>query len=268
MHVPGTTALARILFALGMISLGLLALVYGDHGVAWYAIPAWVPWRPAVTYASGIILVGGGAGLLFTRTARLSLYILLPYLVIWLLLRVPTLAAAPLIEVNWQNAGELAVLVAGAWVLFATLPESSERPKLPFATGENGLRIARILFALSLVAFGLSHFVYLRQTAGLVPTWLPFRTGWAYLTGAGHSPPASASCSPFYPRLAATMEAAMLAVFTFVVWVPAILATPTSLDQWTEFLISWAITAGAWVVAESIAAKDSTTAAPGKAPIA
>ncbi len=258
---------ARVLFALGMVSLGILALVYGDLALVWYSVPAWVPWREGVAYASGIVMLGGGAGLLFKRTAPVSARILLPYLLIWLLLRVPALAAAPLTEVHWQNAGELAVLVAGGWILFARLAESREGSKLQFATGENGIRIARILFAVSLLAFGLSHFVYARQTAGLVPPWLPFRTGWAYLTGAGHLAAGIGVLLSIYPRLAATMEAAMLSVFTLLVWVPAVLAAPTSLPQWTEFLISWAITAGAWVVAESMTAKDSTKTGRIAAPI-
>jgi uncharacterized membrane protein len=251
---------ARILFALGIASLGILALVYGDLSMAWYSIPAWVPWREGVAYASGIILLGCSAGLLFKRSSGLSARILLPYLVMWLLLRVPALAAAPLTEVNWQNAGELAVLVAGGWVLFTKLAELRDGygSKLQRATGENGIRVTRILFAFALVAFGLSHFVYVRQTAGLVPAWLPFPTGWAYLTGAGHIAAAIGVLFSVYPRLAARMETAMLSVFTLVVWVPAVLAAPTSLPRWTEFLISWAITAGAWVVAESITAKDST----------
>jgi uncharacterized membrane protein len=259
--------LARILFALGMVSLGILALVYGDFGLVWYSVPAWVPWRQGFAYASGIIMLGGGAGLLFKRSASLSARILLPYLLIWLLLRVPALAAAPLTEVNWQNAGELAVLAAGGWVLFATLAEVREGSKLQFATGENGIRIARIVFAVSLPAFGLSHFVYAGQTTGLVPTWIPFRTGWAYLTGAGHIAAGIGVLFWIYPRLAATMEAAMLSVFTLLIWVPAVLAAPTSLPQWTEFVISSAITAGAWVVAESITARDSTKTGRTTAPI-
>lgn len=250
--------LARILFALGMVSLGILALVYSHLALTWYSVPKWVPWRGGLTYASGIILLSCGAGLLFKRTARLSACILLPYLVIWLLMRVPALATAPLTAVIWENAGEIAVLVAGALVLFARLAELREGSKLRFATGANGMRTARILFALSLLAFGVSHFAYVGQTAGLVPTWLPFRTGWAYLTGAAHLAAGIGVLFSVYPRLAATMEAAMLSVFTLLVWVPAILAAPTSMPTWTEILISLGVTAGAWVVAESIAAKDST----------
>lgn len=250
--------LARILFALGMVSLGILALVYGRLGLVWYSVPKWVPWPEGFTYASGILLLSGGAGLLFQRTARLSACLLLSYLALWLLMRVPALAAAPLTAVLWENAAEIAVLVAGAWVLVARLSESREGSKGRFATGATGLRTARILFALSLVAFGVSHFAYVGQTARLVPTWLPFPTGWAYLTGAAHLAAGLGVLGSIYPRLAATMEAAMLSVFTLLVWVPAILAAPTSLPTWTEIVISLGVTAGAWVVAESLAAQGST----------
>ena len=60
-----------------------------------------------------------------------------------------------------------------------------------------------------------------------------------------------------YPRLAATLEAGMLGVFTLLVWGPAILAAPTTRLPWTAFFISWAIAAAAWVVAASIPRKDS-----------
>ena len=246
---------AQILFALAMVGLGILAFVYNRLGLAWYSVPKWVPWRSAVTFASAIILLGGGIGLLFERTARLSACILLSYLIIWLLMRVPALASAPLTAVIWENAAEIATLAAGAWVLFGRLAEQTEGSALRFATGVNGMRVARILFALSLVAFGASHFAYIPQTAALVPAWLPFRTGWAYLTGAAHAAAGLGVLFSIYPRLAATMEAVMLSVFTVVVWIPAILAAPTSMLTWTEIAVSLGVTAGAWMMAESIPAK-------------
>src|SRR6202022_4897391 len=105
-------------------------------------------------------------------------------------------------------------------------------------------RIARILFALSLIPIGLSHLVYVKETANLVPAWLPFREGWAYLTGVGQIACGTGVLFSIYPLMAATAEAGMLILFTLLVWGPAILAAPKTRLPWTAFFISWAITAG------------------------
>jgi uncharacterized membrane protein len=247
---------ARILFSLGMVGLGILALTYGDFALQWQPVPEWVPWRKPLAYASGIIMLAGGVGLLSGRTAALSIRILFPYLLAWwLLLKVPNVVTAPQIEVNWLGCGEIAVLLAGGWVLFAQLAALREESPLRFAVGDNAFRNARLLFGVALLPIGLSHFVYATQTAALVPAWFPARIGWAYLTGAGHLAAGIGVLFSIYPRLAAAMEAGMLSVFTLVVWIPAVVAAPTTRLPWTAFVISWAITAGAWVVAASIGRK-------------
>jgi uncharacterized membrane protein len=134
--------------------------------------------------------------------------------------------------------------------------EWTEASKWRLATGPQGIRAARILFGLALIAFGVAHFAYVPQTAALVPAWLPFRTGWAYLTGAAHVAAGVGVLFSIYPWLAAMLEASMLSLFTVVVWVPAILAAPASMPTWTEIVVSLGVTAGAWVVAESLAAGD------------
>lgn len=247
-----------ISFAIGIIGLGILALVYGDFAEEWQTVVAWVPGRTALVYASGIVMLLGGIGLLLRRTTALAIRILFPFLLVGFLLQVPALAMAPLVEVNWESAAELAVLLCAGWVLFATRSGLGERSPLAFATGENGMDIARILFGLSLLPIGLSHFVYLEHTADLVPAWLPYRTGWVYLTGAAHIAAGLGVLFSVVPRLAAFMEAGMLCAFTLLVWLPRIVAAAPTRGTWTEFVVSWAITAGAWLVADSITAKDAT----------
>jgi uncharacterized membrane protein len=248
---------ALTLFAVGMIGLGILALVYGDFALVWQPVGTWVPGRTGLAYGSGLLMLLGGFGLLFRATAAWSARILFPYLILWLLLKVPALVVAPNMEAVWLGFGELAVLLAGGWVLFARLATVREGSSLTFATGENGIRLARILFAVSLIPIGLSHLVYVKQTADLVPAWLPFRIGWAYLTGLGQMACGIGVLFSIYPRVAATVEAGMLSFFPLLVWGPAILAAPSTRLPWTAFFISWAITAGAWLVANNIASKES-----------
>src|ERR1700732_2383573 len=198
---------ALTLFAVGMIGLGILALAYGDFALVWQPVAPGIPCRTVLAYGSGLIMLFGGVGLLIRATVAWSARILFPYLIVWLLLKVPALVVAPQMEAVWLGFGELAVLLAGGWILFARLAGLRERSILAFATGEKGIRIARILFAVSLTPIGLSHLAYVKETANLVPAWLPFRAGWAYLTGVGQITCGIAVLFSIYPRMAALTEA-------------------------------------------------------------
>src|SRR4029077_16348125 len=119
------------------------------------------------------------------------------------------------------------------------------------------LRIARYLFAIALLPVGLSHFMYAPQTVALVPAWLPFRLGWAYLGAAGHTAAGLGVLFGVLPELAATLEAAMIGMFTLLVWAPGVVAAPEDRLQWTAFTISYTIAAAAWVVAASLSRASS-----------
>src|SRR3979411_705072 len=108
-------------FAVGLIGLGVLALVYGRVAVVWQPVAPWIPGRTVLAYGSGLIMLLGGIGLLLRATAAWSARILFPYLIIWLLLKVPALVVAPQIEAVWLGFGEIAVLVAGGWGFFGAL---------------------------------------------------------------------------------------------------------------------------------------------------
>jgi len=246
---------ALTLFAVGMIGLGILALVYGDFALVWQPVAPWIPGRTLFAYGSGLIMLLGGVGLLSVATAAWSVRILFPYLIVWLLLKVPALVVAPQMEAVWLGFGEIAALMTGGWVLFAKLAELPEGSPLTAATSEKSLRIAQMFFAVWLIPIGLSHIVYVKATVDLVPAWLPYRAGWAYLTGAGHIAAGLGVLFSIFPRLAAMAEAAMIGVFTILVWGPRIAAAPTTRLPWTACFISWAIASAAWIVAQNIAPK-------------
>ena len=246
---------AVTLFAAGMIGLGILALIYGDFALVWQPVAPWTPGRTILAYGSGLLMLLCGIGLLFRATVTWSVRILFPYLIVWALLKVPDLFGAPQIEGVWLGFGELVVLLTGGWILFARLGGLREGSPLAFLTNENGIRVARILFAVSLIPIGLSHIVYVKQTAEFVPAWLPYRVGWAYLTGAGQIACGLGVLFSVFPRVAAWSEAGMISLFTLLVWAPAIVAAPRTRLPWTAFFISWAIASAAWVLAQNIAPK-------------
>src|ERR1041385_6796338 len=169
---------ALVFFSTGLLGLGVLALIYGDFAMVWQPVPA----RTAVAYTSGVLMLLLGVGLFLPSTRVWSVRILFPYLVLWALLKVPDVLVAPKMEATYLGIGELTMLLAGGWTLFACLGDIPSASPLAFLAGDRGVRLARILFAISVVPVGLSHLVYVQATMGFIPHWLPFPKGWAILT--------------------------------------------------------------------------------------
>jgi uncharacterized membrane protein len=246
---------ALVLFCVGLLGLGVLALIYGDFAMVWQPVPAWLPARTAVAYASGVLMLLLGVGLFLPPTRVWSVRILFPYLALWALLKVPDVVVAPRMEATYLGIGELTMLLAGGWTLFACLGDIPPTSPLAFLAGDRGVRMARILFAISVVPVGLSHLVYVQATMGFIPHWLPFPKGWAILTGAGQMASGLGLLFGVLPRIAAWAEAGQITCYTLLVWLPQVITGPKTRLNWTAFFISWIIGAAAYAVAQNVRRK-------------
>lgn len=251
---------AVALLSIGLIAMGVLSVISQDFAYGWQPVPAFHPGREVLAVACGLFMIAVSVSLLFPATAAVAARAIFPFFIAWLGLKVPEVMHRPLIEGPWIGFGEIGMLLAGGWVLFARLGGLEENAFFPAMTGDRGVRVAQVLFGVATIPVGLGHIVYLPISSTLVPTWLPFRTELAFLTGAAQIACGGAVVIRFYPRIAAFVETALLFVFAFFVWGPDtwFASTPKMAGSpagprfpLTAFLITWVIGAAAWLIAES-----------------
>ncbi len=246
-------SMGHAVFAVTMIVLGIMGLVKGNFAPIWLRSTQ----RTARARGAGLSLRlhlrwHAALGLLWRRAAAAASRVLFVCLLLWMLVfRVRFIVLAPTVEGSYQNNGESAVIVAAAWVLYAWFAADWDRKHLGFAVGEKGVRIARVLYGLSMIAFGLSHFAYVELTTPLVPDWLPGHLFWAYFTGCTYLAAGAAMLIGVWAKWAAALSALQMGGFTVLVWIPILAAGHVSAQHWVEFVVSWALTASAWVVTDS-----------------
>jgi uncharacterized membrane protein YphA (DoxX/SURF4 family) len=197
------------------------------------------------------------AGLCFSRTALPSVLTIGAYQAIWAMIGIPPILSKPLSFGAWYGFCEALTSLVGAWILYALLRWQPPGSEMPIAS-RRGVRVAQILFGLTCVYYGWSHFLYADYTASLVPTWLPGRQGLAYFTGLCHLAAGIGIIVGILPRLAAALEAIMMSLFGLLVWLPSFFAQPRPAwatppqNQWSELVVTLALAASACIVATSL----------------
>lgn len=244
-------SVGHALFAATMIGLGIMGLIHGNFAQVWSPVAKGVPVREALVYFSAVVSLTCGAGLVWRRTAAGAARVLLVCLLLWLIVfRLPSMVLAPGLNSFW-SAGETAVMVAGAWVLYHWFAGEWDKRYAGFAAGDVGLRVARVLFGFGLIVFGAGHFIELRYTASLVPGWLPWHVAFACFTGSAFIAAGVSVMSGVFARLAAVLVTVEIGAFLVLVWIPILAGGARSSSNWGETIVTWVLMVGAWVVADS-----------------
>lgn len=265
-HRVRVIAIGRGLFAVAAASLAIWSLCYSRFAAQ--SLPAWVSWREAWVYGSALIVLAASAGLCFSRTVLAGVLTIGAYQAAKVVFSVPGILAKPLGIDAWYPCCEALTALAAAWILYVLI-----RRWRGYGTriaGEVAERAAQILFGLTCVFYGWSHFVYAGYTAGMVPAWLPGRMIIAYFTGLCHVAAGLAIIVGILPRLAAALEAVMMSLFGALVWVPSFFMQPRPswarppAQQWSELVVTVMLASSAWIVAISMSHSRARLSGPGR----
>lgn len=135
------------------------------------------------------------------------------------------------------GAFEVVAIGGAAFVLAGTL--AVEDPHL-HKTGALSKAIApgRYAFAISLVVFGIQHFIYYDYVSSVIPSWIPGHLFWAYLTGVSHIAAGLSIATKVKARLAATLLVLMFGLWFLLLHLPRAVAHLHEKNEWSSAIVA------------------------------
>jgi hypothetical protein len=113
---------------------------------------------------------------------------------------------------DWENAAKVLAFVGGALVL---------------AGGKIG-RFGAILFAITIVDFGILHFIEAVEASPYVPSWIPYHVFWMYFCGAALIASGIAILIRTKQKLAAALLGAMILTWFIILHLPRVAVADAS----------------------------------------
>jgi len=227
---------------LGRHVFGVAALVFGFITLVWHDYNGWHQPRYLI-YSAAAAQIFGGAAIQFGRTTKAGAVVLAAVYLVFALLCVPGIVAAPKIYNSWGNFFEQFSLVIGPAIVYARLSSAWSRETLA--------RAGRILLGICAASFTLEQAIYLHATTNLVPKWLPpSQMFWALTTTVLFALAAVALLMNRMALLATRLLTIMLVIFGLLVWVPLLFSDPHNHTNWSENTETFAIAGVAWILVD------------------
>ncbi len=234
------TKIGRLLYGLGLVAVGIHQLLLKDfRREILPPFPAWAHQYVVFPILAGIALIVSGSvisGVFMTRpviTKNICLYAGFCFLAIIITCHLPYVLIfsadkASRLDV-WFDAGEELAYCGGAFVMAGSFAEnnwSRNKKNLLLIRLEKLIPSGRIFFAILMLLFGCSHFVFTDFVATMVPKWIGAPLFWTYFAGVALIASSIAIIFKIWIKVVALLLALMLFLFFIFFHIPDAVANP------------------------------------------
>ena len=241
----------RSFFAVGLMAIAIQQFPWHDFRpvILPPGYPAWlIPRFIWVCILSAVLIIASATILVNIKaraTALVTGTLLLLLFILFQISSQPTLSHLYV----WSNPLKELTLSGGAFLVAGSLAKDKNQLAV---TGflEKLIPLGKYFFAITMIVFGITHFVYTDFAAMLVPNWIPWHLFWTYLAGAGLIAGGIGIVLNIKRSLAATLLGIIIFIWLIVLHIPRAIADPFSGqgNEWTSVFEALAFSGIAFLI--------------------
>lgn len=241
--------IGRIFYGTAIAGIGFQTIFY--HEFPYMLIPAkhaWIPGLAMVAYISGALLMLAGACIVLEkklRPASLLLGTILLLIFCFYFIPYQFMTNSNYMHFGtWENAAKELALSGGAFIVAGYFAKRGKNSLVP---------LGRILFSITIISFGIDHFLFAKQAVGYMPSWVPYGLFWIYFCGVALLGSGLGILLKIKPGLMAVLLGTMIFTWVIILHVPKSIATPFAYmgGEVTSAFLALAYCGTAFVIAGS-----------------
>ncbi|MBC7904430.1 MAG: hypothetical protein H7Y27_13480 [Gemmatimonadaceae bacterium] len=220
--------IGRIFYAAAIAGIGFqLCYHQSFHPVI---VPAWpaIEGKSYLAWIAGVLLIAAGITIAFSKQTRNLSLILGGLLLILFFCQIPfEIIHDPYVKHlgSWTNALKELALSGGAFVA-AGLTQSRKPAKPNFKLLEKCIPAGPSFFAVTMLCFGIAHFLYTDFVLVLIPSWIPNAKFWTYFGGVALAGAAAAIILGVKVKLVSFLLGLMIFIWLIILHIPRAIAEP------------------------------------------
>jgi uncharacterized membrane protein YphA (DoxX/SURF4 family) len=246
--------IGRIFYGIAIAESGVQIIYYKDF--SYMLLPpnhTGIPGFTMLAFISGIVFILAGACIVFKKKIRqVSLLLGGVLLLIFCFYYIPYefMVSSNYMHLGeWENAEKELALAGGAFVIAGCFSEKNENSLI----GLLGKLIpfGAIFFAITMISFGILHFLYAKDASTLIPSWIPNHMFWIYFAGVALIGSGIAIILKIKIGLIATLLGTMIFIWFISIHIPSVIASASADlgDEITSAFLALAYSGIAFVIA-------------------